>query len=118
MEKKTEKAIRILIYTIVTIMGCSAIIAFLFPFIITALLGNFNKNTSKTLHNNTPKVETSIPIQQRKEVEKKPESRIVMPQNYKGTIYSWTNKEGKKTFSNVGFPKGETYTDPKIELSQ
>ena len=90
----------------------------LFPFIITALLGSFNKNTQKVLHNNTPRFENSMPIQQRKEVEKKPESKIVRPQNYKGTIYSWINKEGKKTFSNVGFPKNEAYTDPKIELSQ
>lgn len=30
-------------------------------------------------------------------------------------IYSWTNEKGGKVYSNIGFPEGEKYTDPKIE---
>jgi len=36
-------------------------------------------------------------------------------QNQKGPVYSWTNKEGKTVYSNVGFPSDETYRDGKIE---
>lgn len=36
-------------------------------------------------------------------------------QKQKGPVYSWTNKEGKTVYSNVGFPPDETYRDGKIE---
>ena len=36
-------------------------------------------------------------------------------QKQKGPVYSWTNKEGKTVYSNVGFPSDETYRDGKIE---
>ena len=36
-------------------------------------------------------------------------------QKQTGPVYSWTNKEGKKVYSNVGFPSDETYRDGKIE---
>lgn len=36
-------------------------------------------------------------------------------QKQKVPIYSWTNKEGKTVYSNVGFPSDETYRDGKIE---
>lgn len=36
-------------------------------------------------------------------------------QKPKGPVYSWTNKEGKKVYSNAGFPADETYRDGKIE---
>ncbi len=36
-------------------------------------------------------------------------------QKQKGPVYSWTNKEGKTVYSNVGFPSDEPYRDGKIE---
>ncbi|MFT5702607.1 MAG: uncharacterized membrane protein YsdA (DUF1294 family)/cold shock CspA family protein [Desulforhopalus sp.] len=36
-------------------------------------------------------------------------------QKQKGPVYSWTNKEGKTVYSNVGFPSDETYRDGRIE---
>lgn len=36
-------------------------------------------------------------------------------QKQSGPVYSWTNKEGKIVYSNVGFPSDETYYDGKIE---
>ena len=37
---------------------------------------------------------------------------------YRGTIYSWISREGKRTYSNIGFPKDGQYTDPKIEINE
>lgn len=34
------------------------------------------------------------------------------------TFYSWKTKDGRKGFSNVGFPSDEAYTEGKIELSK
>lgn len=31
-------------------------------------------------------------------------------------IYSWTDENGRRGFSNIGFPKDKKYTDPKIEF--
>ncbi len=36
-------------------------------------------------------------------------------QKHNGPVYSWTNKEGKTVYSNVGFPADETYSNAKIE---
>lgn len=36
-------------------------------------------------------------------------------QKQAGPVYSWTNKEGKTAYSNIGFPSDETYYDGKIE---
>ena len=33
----------------------------------------------------------------------------------KGPVYSWTNKNGKRVYSTVGFPPDEPYTEGKIE---
>lgn len=30
-------------------------------------------------------------------------------------VYSWTDENGKKVFSNIGFPENKKYTDGKIE---
>jgi len=37
---------------------------------------------------------------------------------HKGALYSWTNKEGKRSFSNIGFPEDRNYTEGKIELNR
>lgn len=34
----------------------------------------------------------------------------------KSAVYSWINKDGKRVFSNVGFPTDEPYRDGRIEL--
>lgn len=47
--------------------------------------------------------------------EKRSASDSIGSAKYKGAVYSWTNKEGKKVFSNVGFPKDQDFTDAKIE---
>lgn len=36
-------------------------------------------------------------------------------QKQQGPIYSWVNKDGKRVYSNVGFPPNEQYRDGKIE---
>ncbi len=36
-------------------------------------------------------------------------------QRQKGPVYSWINKDGKKVYSNAGFPSNERYSDGKIE---
>jgi uncharacterized membrane protein YsdA (DUF1294 family)/cold shock CspA family protein len=45
----------------------------------------------------------------------KPEFTSAEQNTFKGAVYSWTNKEGQRTFSNIGFPKDQSYTDGKIE---
>ena len=47
------------------------------------------------------------------ELSKNPQDKPNLKQ--KETVYSWTNKEGKRVYSNVGFPSDETYRDGKIE---
>lgn len=42
--------------------------------------------------------------------EKKTENKSIEKQ----VIYSWTNKEGKRVYSNFGFPKDEKYSNPQI----
>jgi uncharacterized membrane protein YsdA (DUF1294 family) len=48
-------------------------------------------------------------------IQGKSASDLTGPKQYKGAMYSWTNKEGKKVFSNVGFPQDQAYTDGTIE---
>ena len=60
--------------------------------------------------------ETKMPIVET--AKNQHENQEAVGTKYKGAIYSWTNKEGKRAFSNAGFPKNETYTDGKIELNQ
>jgi hypothetical protein len=50
--------------------------------------------------------------------EEKTELKLTKQNKFKGDIYSWINKDGKKEYSNVGFPKDEPYTDGKIEINQ
>lgn len=118
MEKQTEKAIRILIYTVVGIIVFSVMIKILFPFVAAAslkkVLGSFNQ----TVQINKPKIERKIVEQQPSVIkENKVEIKFAKPQQFKGTVYSWTTKEGKRMFSNIGFPKNEEYTNPKMEIS-
>jgi len=58
-----------------------------------AVLQTFNQLTRKIPHNFSDKPE----------------------QRSKGPVYSWINKDGKKVYSNVGFPTNEPYSDGKIE---
>jgi len=48
-------------------------------------------------------------------VEQKWEATSERQGAYVGTIYSWTNKDGIRSFSNVGFPKDEAYTNGRTE---
>ena len=36
-------------------------------------------------------------------------------QRQNGPVYSWTNKDGRRVYSNAGFPSNERYSDGKIE---
>ncbi|MDK9706272.1 MAG: DUF1294 domain-containing protein [Desulforhopalus sp.] len=42
-------------------------------------------------------------------------SQNTRTQKQQGPVYSWTNKDGKRVYSNVGFPTNEPYRDGKIE---
>jgi len=48
-------------------------------------------------------------------VEQKEKTTSERQASYVGTIYSWTNQNGIRSFSNVGFPKDEVYTNGKTE---
>ncbi len=37
---------------------------------------------------------------------------------FQGVIYSWTTKEGRRAYSNTGFPKEGEYFDAQIEYSK
>lgn len=50
--------------------------------------------------------------------EEKTKLRLTKQNKFKGDIYSWTNRDGEKVYSNVGFPKDEPYTEGKIEINQ
>lgn len=42
-------------------------------------------------------------------------SNVLNENKNKSAIYSWTNKDGRKIYSNVGFPKDQPYKDGKVE---
>jgi hypothetical protein len=37
---------------------------------------------------------------------------------FQGVIYSWTTKDGRRAYSNTGFPKDGDYFDAQIEYSK
>jgi len=80
---------------------------------------NFGDYTKKNIaietNNLTKKVQQGI---QKEITPNKNQFKAAKADNYKGAIYSWTTKDGKKAFSNVGFPTDESYTDGKIELNK
>jgi hypothetical protein len=43
------------------------------------------------------------------------QQRIKPPQKQSQALYSWRDEEGKKAYSNIGFPENGKYTEGKIE---
>ena len=37
---------------------------------------------------------------------------------FQGVLYSWTTKDGRRAYSNTGFPKNGEYFDAQIEYSK
>lgn len=117
-KKKTERAIRILIYVIIAILVTPIIFSIFAPFIAKKIFEDINKSFVKEFRYIRPDVEKIVSPKKEIKIEKEPGMKLAKPQKFKGTIYSWTDKEGKRIFSNVGFPKNETYTDAKIDLNE
>lgn len=123
MEKQTEKAIRILIYTIVGIIVLSVVASFLLPMIMKKSLDNLNTDLQNQINRERTRNENIIRAnEERKRIalkkiedNKKKEERRREAIRKPKTIYSWTNEKGNRVHSNIGFPKDEKYTDPKIE---
>lgn len=123
MEKKTEQAIRVLIYTVVGIMALSVAASFLFPLIMKKSLDNLNADLQNQINRERVKNENivraneerkRIALQKIEDDKKKEERRKEAIRNPK-TIYSWTNEKGIRVYSNIGLPEDGKYTDPKIE---
>jgi len=127
MEKQTEKAIRILLYTIISIMVLSVTIRLLFPVFVGAIFVKLGE----AINSEKVKVERRINIEneiKKKEIVTADESRrneaiakkneviLAKPRKFDGTIFSWRDEKGNKIFSNKGFPKDGKYTDGKIEI--
>lgn len=57
-------------------------------------------------------------IQLYRQLTKSSASYSTIPSNsqVKSAVYSWINKDGKRVYSNVGFPNDEPYRDGRIEL--
>jgi len=118
MEKQTEKAIRIFIYTIVSVIIISTAVSFLLPWIMKKSFENLITNMGGVFPTNKPKIERKVVEHQEEKNVKQPEVKVSPPQNYRGTIYSWTDKQGKRIFSNIGFPKNGEYTSAKMEINE
>ena len=118
MEKQTEKAIRIFVYTIVSVIIISMTFTFLVPWMMKKSLEKLITNIAGASRTNKPKIERNAVEYHEEKNEKQSEVKVVPPRNYRGTIYSWTDKKGKRIFSNTGFPKNGEYIDAKMEINE
>ena len=124
MEKKTEKAIRILLYTIVTSMVLSIAASLMFPLFVGAIFAKFGEAVTgektkleKRINFENERKRKEIELQQLEKIKKSNEIILAKPKEFKGTIYSWRNEKGERIFSNTGFPKDGKYTDGKVEMN-
>lgn len=80
---------------------------------------NFGDLTKKNIQTETKNLTNKLQQRINKEIiPDKNQFKAAKSDNYKGAIYSWTTKDNKRAFSNIGFPTDESYTDGKIELNQ
>ena len=118
MEKKTEKAIRILIYSIVGVIALSMAVAFLVPYAMKQSIEKMSEETNKNIKKSISQVErknAEIEVQKKIEEKLRTEKKVIKKEYKPVPVYSWINEKGQKIYSNTGFPEDKKYTDPKIE---
>jgi len=90
-------------------LGIIRLIIVLIIFIFIYIIGtNHHAPTQKNIHQNT----IGKPHQENNE---KQEVKIQQKKNQPVVIYSWTNDNGQRVYSNKGFPADKKYSNPKVE---
>ena len=84
------------------------LIIVLIIFIFIYRIGTNHAPTQKNIHQNT----IEKPHQENNE---KQEVKIQQKRNQPVVIYSWTNDNGQRVYSNKGFPADKKYSNPKVE---
>jgi len=61
---------------------------------------------------------SASPTGQRHQATSTDQVRPRKPKRFQGVLYSWTTKDGRRAYSNTGFPKAGEYFDAQIEYSK